>query len=49
MTLRNIFSRFRLRMSLTFLLILLEGMLAILFPLFIGYAINDALEVLVSK
>jgi len=44
MTLPNIFSRFRFRMSLTFLLVLFEGILAILFPLFIGYAINDALK-----
>ena len=44
MTLRNIFKRFRLRMSQTLLLILVEGILAILFPLFIGFAINDALK-----
>lgn len=44
MALRKILSRFRIRMSITFLLVLLEGTLAILFPLVIGYAINDALK-----
>ncbi len=44
MTLRDIFKRFPFRIGLTFLLVLLEGGLAILFPLFIGYAINDALQ-----
>ena len=44
MTPGKIFSRFRLRMSLTFSLVLIEGILSILFPLFIGFAINGALE-----
>ncbi|MEM8897629.1 MAG: ABC transporter six-transmembrane domain-containing protein [Bacteroidota bacterium] len=44
MSLQKIFRRFRLRISLTFLLVLVEGLLAILFPLFIGYAINDTMD-----
>ena len=44
MSLAKIFRRFRLRISLTFLLVLVEGLLAILFPLFIGYAINDTMD-----
>ena len=44
MSLQKIFHRFRLRISFTFLLVLVEGLLAILFPLFIGYAINDAMD-----
>ncbi|MCG8326897.1 MAG: ABC transporter six-transmembrane domain-containing protein [Chitinophagales bacterium] len=44
MTFQSIFKRFRFRISFTFLLVLLEAGLAILFPLFIGYAIDDALK-----
>ncbi|MEL6193214.1 MAG: ABC transporter six-transmembrane domain-containing protein [Bacteroidota bacterium] len=44
MSLQKIFHRFRLRISFTFFLVLIEGLLAILFPLFIGYAINDAMD-----
>lgn len=44
MTIRNIFHRFRFRLSLTFLLVIIEGGLAILFPLFIGFAINGVLK-----
>lgn len=35
---------FRWRISFTFLLVIIESFLAILFPLFIGFAINDLLE-----
>ena len=44
MTLQSIFKRFRFRISFTLVLVLLEAGLAILFPLFIGYAIDDALK-----
>ncbi|MEM7512498.1 MAG: ABC transporter six-transmembrane domain-containing protein [Bacteroidota bacterium] len=44
MSLQKIFHRFKLRISFTFFLVLVEGLLAILFPLFIGYAINDAMD-----
>ena len=43
MTLKKIFSQFRSRILLTLLMVLLEAGLAVLFPLFIGFAINDAL------
>lgn len=44
MTLSKIIKKYRFRLSITLFLVLLEGALGILFPLFIGYAINGALE-----
>lgn len=43
-TLKNIFLRFKLRISITIFLSFLESVIFILFPLFIGYAINDLLK-----
>ena len=39
-----LFKKYRGRFSFNFLLILLEGGLSLLFPLFIGYSIDDALN-----
>ena len=44
MNLRTIFKEYRLRFAFTLMLILLEAGLAILFPLFIGYAIDSAIQ-----
>ena len=43
MTIKNIFLDFKWRFSLTLFLLLTESGLMILFPLFIGFAIDDAL------
>ena len=43
-TIKNIFKRFKLKISFTMLLSLLESVIFILLPLFIGYAINDILQ-----
>lgn len=43
-SLLNLVIRFKWRISLTFLLVILESILSILYPLFIGYAINDLLQ-----
>lgn len=40
-SLKNIFLRFKYRLSFTFILIVLEAVAFLLFPLFVGYAIND--------
>ena len=40
----SFFIEFRIRLGFTLFLILLEALLAILFPLFIGYAIDSAIE-----
>jgi ABC-type multidrug transport system fused ATPase/permease subunit len=39
----SLFSRFRWRISLTFTLVIIESLLEVLYPLFIGLAINDLL------
>ncbi|BDD12291.1 hypothetical protein FUAX_47230 (plasmid) [Fulvitalea axinellae] len=44
MTLTQIFARFRWRISVTLFIVLVEAVLFVLFPLFIGYAINGVLE-----
>lgn len=44
MNLSTILTKYRLKFSFTLILILLEAAIAILFPLFIGYAIDDALN-----
>lgn len=44
MKLKTIFKKYRLKFSFTLFLILLEAGLAILFPLFIGYAIDNAIN-----
>lgn len=41
---KSIFFRFKWRISLTMLLVVIESLLDILFPLFIGWAINDLLQ-----
>ena len=43
-SLTNLLIRFKWRVSFTFLLVILESVLDIMYPLFIGYAINDLLE-----
>lgn len=43
-SLKSIFLRFRWRISLTFSLVIMETLLELLFPLFIGWAINDLLN-----
>lgn len=43
-SLKSIVSRFRLKISLTFSLVVIESLLGILYPLFIGLAINDLIE-----
>ena len=43
-TLMGLFRRFKKRISLTLFLVLGEAILDILFPLFIGFAINGLLE-----
>lgn len=43
-TLKALILRFKWRISLTFLLVILEALLGILYPLLIGLAINDLLE-----
>jgi len=43
-TLKNIIFRFKWRISFTFCLVILESLLSILYPLLIGYAINDLLK-----
>ncbi|SFD37051.1 ABC transporter six-transmembrane domain-containing protein [Pseudoalteromonas denitrificans] len=40
----QIFKRFKSQISVTFILVLIESVLGILFPLFIGWAINDLLD-----
>ena len=42
-SIRNLLSRFKGKISLTLFLVLLESGLGLLFPLFIGFAINDLL------
>lgn len=42
-TITSLVSRFKGKVSLTLLLVLAEAILGLLFPLFIGYAINDLL------
>ena len=44
MKLLSIFRENKVRLSITFVLILIEAGLALLFPLFIGYAIDDAIS-----
>lgn len=44
MKIKNIISRFKWKFILTFSLVLMEAGIAILFPLFIGFAIDDALK-----
>lgn len=44
MRIRSLLKKYRLKFSFTLLLILLEAAITILFPLFIGYAIDDALD-----
>lgn len=41
---KEILQKYRLKFGFTFLLILIEAGLAILFPLFIGYAIDSAID-----
>ncbi len=43
-SLKNLIIRFKWRISFTFSLVVLESLLHILYPLLIGYAINDLLE-----
>lgn len=43
-SLKNIFKRFKLKISLTLFLVTLESVILLLFPLFIGFAINDFLK-----
>ncbi len=43
-TIWRLFNRFRKKISLTFFLVILESILDLLFPLFIGFAINSLLE-----
>lgn len=43
-SIRRLIARFKGKVSLTLLLVLAESVLALLFPLFIGYAINGLLE-----
>ncbi len=44
MTIKNIFVRFKWRISLTLILVVLESLLEILYPLLIGIAINGLLD-----
>jgi len=44
LSLKSIFMRFRWRISLTLSLVVVETLLALLYPLFIGWAINDLLS-----
>lgn len=44
MSLKNLLFRFKWRISLTFTLVLLETLLDLLYPLFIGWTINDLLN-----
>lgn len=43
-SLKNIFKRFKLKISFTFFLVIIESIILLLFPLFIGFAINDFLK-----
>lgn len=43
-SLATLISRFKYRISLTISVVVIEAMLGVLYPLFIGYAINDLLE-----
>ena len=42
-SIKLLFLQFKWRISLTFLLVFCETLLALLYPLFIGWAINDLL------
>ncbi len=44
LSLKSIFMRFKWRISLTLSLVVIETLLALLYPLFIGWAINDLLN-----
>ncbi len=39
-----ILKRFRLKISITFLLVVVESIINLLFPLFMGFAMNDLLN-----
>jgi uncharacterized membrane protein (DUF485 family) len=43
-TLQNIFRRFKLKISFTMVMALAESVILLLFPFFIGFAINDLLN-----
>lgn len=43
-SLLTLIKRFKWRVSLTVIVVIIEAMLGVLYPLFIGYAINDLLE-----
>lgn len=44
MTLKHVFQRFKIKISLTLLLVILEAVLMLLFPLYIGEAIQTAID-----
>ncbi len=43
-TLFNIFRRYKLKVSITFIMALSESAIFLFFPLFIGFAINDIIK-----